>query len=167
MINKALNKLHYCIYIIECKAHLLFNKINPTILLFKIPFIRKKFKDNQGIDKPVEWFNDFWLNKETGFGLIFTGGWLVAIVFILLFSLMKIVFNLVNLDELLNEYYFIALGILSYLICYFIVFKEDKYLVYFDSFKYWTKREKITNVLYTIFFIVCITALSFGSLILF
>ncbi len=70
MIINILNKLHYCLYIFESKAHLLFNRINPALLLFKFPFIKNKFKEKEGIDNPVEWYNDFWLNKEKGYSLI-------------------------------------------------------------------------------------------------
>lgn len=167
MIKRELNKLHYCLYLIERKTHLLINKVNPALLLFKIPFIRKKFKNNESVDEPGEWFNDFWLNKETGYGLIFIGGWLVTIIFLFLFSSVKIIFDLININELFNAFYFIVFAILSYIICYFTVFKENRYLSYFDTFKYWSLRKKRINVLYSILFIIGVITLFFGSLILF
>ena len=92
-------------------------------------------KENEGIENPTEWYDNFWNDTKNGYGLWFTGGWLIGIIALTFIGLGIIVIKLVTPELVLNEYYFISLGAVSYLICHFLVFKNDQYLKYFDEFK--------------------------------
>ena len=141
-MKRSLNKLHYSIYIIETKLHFLFNKINPGLLLYKIPCIKKRMKDKYGIENTKEWLDDFWTNKKNGYSLGFVGGWLIGIIFLLLMSSVIFLGKTFSFNISFNDYHWWILGVISYAICYFIVFKKDKYLQYFDEFEKWTVLEK-------------------------
>jgi amino acid transporter len=101
------------------------------------------------------------------FGLRYAGGWLIGIIALFFISLGIIVVNISNPEIVLNHYYFILFGVVSYLICYFLVFKNDAYLKYFDEFKNWTIAEKRKNVLLSVGFIIGVITLSFSSLLYF
>ncbi|WP_223033625.1 hypothetical protein [Hanstruepera marina] len=124
-------------------------------------------KNKYGIKNPIEFYNDFWTDKKTGFGLIFSGGWLIGIVGLIFISLGIIAIDIINPKLVLNKYYLISLGIFSYLICYFLVFKNDQYLKYFEEFKDWSIVEKRKNVLSGIGFIFGVIVLFFSSLLYF
>ena len=166
-MKRSLNILHFSLYLIETKLHSLFNKINPALLLFKIPSVKKRMKENEGIENPTEWYDNFWTDKKNGFGLRFIGGWLIGIVALTFISLGIIAIKIITPELVLNEYFFISSGIISYLICYFLVFKNDLYLKYFKEFENWTISEKRKNMLTSIGFILSVIVLFFLSLLYF
>jgi len=43
------------------------SKINIFLLIYKIPSVKKRMKNKYGIENPLEYYNDFFLNKEYGF----------------------------------------------------------------------------------------------------
>ncbi len=48
MIGKIelwLNIVHYCIYKVDYRLHMLSNKLNPFLLLGKIPAVKKKYEE--------------------------------------------------------------------------------------------------------------------------
>jgi hypothetical protein len=53
----------------------------------------------------------------------------------------------------------------SYLLCYFLVFKNNKYLNYFEKYKSWSKVEKRRNDILSIAFITSVLIFWFGSMI--
>ena len=164
---RSLNILHYSLYLIENKLHSLFNKINPALLLFKIPSVKKRMKDKEGIENPTEWYDDFWTDKKNGFSLWFIGGWLIGIVFLVFIGLGIITIKILSPELTLSKYFFISSGIISYLICYFSVFKNDQYLKYFKEFENWTTNEKRIKTFTSIAFILSVIVLFFSSLIYF
>ena len=166
-MKRSLNILHFSLYLIETKLHSLFNKINPALLLFKIPSVKKRMKENEGIENPTEWYDNFWTDKKNGFGLWFIGGWLIGIVALTFIGLGIIAIKIITPELILNEYFFISSGIISYLICYFLVFKNDRYLKYFKEFENWTISEKRKNMLTSIGFILAVIVLFFLSLLYF
>ena len=166
-MKRSLNILHFSLYLIETKLHSLFNKINPALLLFKIPSVKKRMKENEGIENPTEWYDNFWNDKKNGFGLWFIGGWLIGIVALTFIGLGIIAIKIITPELILNEYFFISSGIISYLICYFLVFKNDRYLKYFKEFENWTISEKRKNMLTSIGFILAVIVLFFLSLLYF
>lgn len=140
-IELWLNIIHYCIYKLDYRLHLLSNKINPFLLLGKIPAVEKNFRE-QGTSLK-EFGNKFWTDRRFGFGVIISGGVLVIIVFLMIFSAILIingVFN--NPNNLSWRHLLIICTLLSYLICHILVFKKDNYLAYFRKFDKWSKREK-------------------------
>ncbi|WP_047544896.1 hypothetical protein [Psychroserpens sp. Hel_I_66] len=164
-MKRGLNILHFCLYLIEKKIHFLFNKINPALLLYRIPAVKMRMKTKYGIDNTKEYLDDFWTNQKNGLSLNYIGGWLVGLIFIMIISLTIILMK--NSDLILPKYLFIAFGIIAYLICYFAVFKNDTYLKYFKEFDTWSITKKRVNVLISIGFILFVIFLFFSSLLWF
>lgn len=168
-MKRTLNILHYCLYLIEIKLHHLFNKINPGLLIYKIPRVKKWMKDKNGIENTKEWLDNFWLDKKDGYSLLNIVGWLTGIIFLLLISSTIFLGKLFYLKIIFNNYTWICIPLLgiSWAICYFHVFKNDKYLIYFEEFKKWTILDKRKNVLLSIGFILFVIVFFFVSLLYF
>src|SRR5690606_1781928 len=131
------------------------------------PSVKKRMKVKYDIENTTEFLDNFWTDKKNGFGLMFIGGWLIGIIALIFISFGIIVIKITNPELVLNNYYFISLGVVSYLICYFLVFKDSEYLKYFDEFKNWKIAEKRKNILLSIIFIIGVIALFFSSLLCF
>jgi hypothetical protein len=155
MINKIeqfLNIIHYCFYKLDYKIHMFSNKLNPFLLLGKIPAIKRKFEE-QGTTH-LEVVNKVWTDRSFGFGIMISGSAIVILVFIMILSIYDILNFLLNypIDNL--TYPFVFNMILAYLICHFAVFKKDKYIMHFKKFDKWSKREKIKYALISFTYIV-------------
>ena len=124
-------------------------------------------KEKEGIENPTEWYNDFWTNKENGFSIWFIGGWLIGIVYLTLIGLGIITIKILSPESVFNKIFFISFGIISYLICYFLVFKNDQYLKYFKEFENWSNSEKRIKALTSIGFILSGISIFFLSLLYF
>lgn len=133
-----LNILHYFIYRAHYNLHLFANKINPFNLIHELPFQKRRY-EKLGIDIHKE-INKAFGDKNTGLSVIVAGGVLFAVLFFLLFATTNILMNAINAATL-SVGYFIAFGVVSLIVCYLFVFKNDKYLAYFKEFESWTKSE--------------------------
>lgn len=158
-MERLLNIIHYCFYLIDLKLHYLFNYINPFRLLYKIPFIKRR-DERLGVSRD-EILNNTYTDKNFGISIFVSGGILIALIFLLLFTISNIVIKILEIDLTFNKPVFIALGVLSYLLCFIFVFKKDKYLEYFKDFKKWTKIETKKNILLSILFVLIVISLFF------
>ena len=77
-IEIFLNIIHYCMYKVDYKRHLLFNKLNPFVFIGRIPSVKRKFKE-QGTTH-LEVVNKIWGDKRFGFSILISGGGLVIIL---------------------------------------------------------------------------------------
>ncbi|ODS89925.1 MAG: hypothetical protein ABS44_02900 [Chryseobacterium sp. SCN 40-13] len=134
-IENYLNILHFCFYKLDYKLHLLSNKINPFRLLLKITIIKEKL-EKKGITDFQKDYNKAFEDRKYGLSMVFAGGFLWGTIAIFFFSLL-IIFN-VSISKL----YIVACGVLSGIISYIFVFKNDKYIEYFDRYEKWSKTEK-------------------------
>lgn len=132
-MENYLNILHFCFYKAHYKSHLLAKKLNPFNLIHKLPFQKRRYEE-LGIDIHKEIDKAFG-DKNFGLSMTVAGGMLWGGIAIFFFSLL-IVFNV-----RISMPYIIACGVLSGIICYFFVFRNDKYLEYFDKYEKWTKAE--------------------------
>ena len=85
MIGKLelwLNIVHYCFNKLDYKLHLLSNKLNPFLLIGKIPAVKRKFEE-QGTSQ-IEVVNKVWGDKRYGFSIMLSGGFLFAVHAVLL-----------------------------------------------------------------------------------
>lgn len=135
-IETYLNLMHYCFYKTHYKMHLLANKINPFRLIHKIPFQKKRY-EKLGIDIYKEIDRSFG-DRKFGLSTTVAGGMLWGVLDIFFFALL-LLFNLIIYGTILHV---IIVSLLSGIICYFFVFKNDKYLKYFDEFEKCSKLEK-------------------------
>ena len=92
---------------------------------------------------------------------------IIGIVFLLLMSLSKVLIGLLNFNTELNEYFFIILGVISFVLCYYLVFRKDEYLEYFTEYERWTRKEMKKYVWISFGFIIGVISLFFMSLLLF
>jgi hypothetical protein len=75
------------------------------------------------------------------------GGGIVGILFIFMTGISNFFIEVTSL-------HFVGLASISTAICYFLVFKGDKYLLYFEIYEKWTAREKGKYVIQSIIFIL-------------
>ena len=136
--------------------HFAFNKINIFLLLYKIPFIKKRMKNKYGIENPLEYYNDFWTNKKYGFNQNFIYGSILAIISVTLLTFCILTNKLFELNLYFEKYYIIILVIFSYLICHFLIYKNDTYLDYFEKFENWSIKRKRLNIFLSFLFIISV-----------
>ncbi len=157
-IEHFLNIIHYCIYRLDYRLHMLSNKLNPFLLLGKIPAVGRKFEE-QGTTH-LDVVNKIWTDKRYGFSVMISGGGLVIIIFFTVFSFYLTISYILN--NPLNISWrgpFVFCMALAYIICHYTVFQKDKYIRYFRQFDKWSKQEKWQYGLSSFAFIV-------GSIIL-
>ena len=147
-----LNIFHYCIYKFDYKLHLLSNKINPFVLLGQIPSIKKRFEE-QG-SSLLEVTNNLWGNKRSGFSIMISNSTIVVVLSFLISGLTTTAASFFNYYFYVMPNHLIFHGIVSSIICYFAVFKGDKYLEYFNKFEKWSKAEKWKYCLLSFTFII-------------
>jgi hypothetical protein len=135
-IENYLNIIYFCFYKAHYKSHLLSKKINPFNLIHQLPFQKKRY-EKLGIDIQKEIDTAF---GDMSFGLstMVAGGMLLGIVGVFFFCIL-IVFNLIVYATMFHT---IACSLLSGILCYFFVFKKDKYKKHFNEYEKWTKFEK-------------------------
>lgn len=160
MIGKIelwLNIVHYCIYRVDYKLHLLSNKLNPFLLLGKIPGVKRKFEE-QGTSQE-EVVNKVWGDKRYGFGIMISGGGLAIIVFFIIWTVFLLANSLLKRPMDFSWIPFTICMGLAYGICHFTVFQHDKYIGYFRKFDKWTKQEKWKYGLVSLASIIAVIAL--------
>ena len=163
-LKSKINILYFCLYLIERKMHFAFNKVNVFLLLYKIPFIKKRMKKRYGIENPLEYYNDFFLNKEHGFSQNSVFGAFFGIILGMLLTFCIIANNLFQLNVGFEPYYIIILGIIAYIISHFLVFKNEIYLDYFEEFESWSPNKKRMNIFLSFIFIIIVFLSLIGSL---
>ncbi len=82
-------------------------------------------------------------------------------------GLTKILISSLKLNVPLNVYLFILFTVISFGICYYIVFRNNIYLEYFKEYENWTKNETKSYVWISFGFIIGVIALFFASLLIF
>ncbi|WP_162417761.1 hypothetical protein [Cyclobacterium roseum] len=139
-IELWLNIVHYCIYKLDYRLHLLSNKINPFILLGKIPAVEKNFKDQGSSLK--EFGNKFWTDRRYGFGIMISGATLTMLIFFMIWVIFLVVNRLLSYPFKFTWHPFVFCLILAYSICHLFVFQNEKYIKYFKKFDKRSKQEK-------------------------
>ena len=145
------NIIHYCIYKADSKRHLLSNKLNPFVLIGKIPVVRKKLEE-QGTSL-LGVTNRIWGDKRYGFSILISGGGLVIALFLIILAVFDILNGVFLYPIKSSELPFLLCALLAYTICHYTVFKGDKYLRYFRQFEKWSKEDKWKYGLLTFAFV--------------
>ena len=155
MIKKIefwLNVFHYFLYKADYKFHMFSNKINPALLLGKIPSLKRRL-EKQGTSQ-IEIVNKVWTDRRFGFGIMLSGGGLMIFLFQYILTVFDILNFLLNYPFLFSWEPFAVCGCLAYGICHFTVFQKDKYLGYFKKFDKWTQQEKWKHGLWSAAFVI-------------
>ena len=70
-IEMGFNILHYFLYRFDRKMHLWSNRINPALLLGKIPGIKRNLQKQDTTLEEVT--NTIWMDEKHGLGMIIVG----------------------------------------------------------------------------------------------
>jgi len=119
------NIIHYCIYKADCKRHLLSNKINPFVLLGRIPEVKKKFEE-QGTSL-LGVTNKIWGDNRYGFSIMISGSVIVICLTFLIWGIVSSISSLFDLYFYIKPLHVVLYAFNSYLTCHLTVFKGDKY----------------------------------------
>jgi len=128
------NVIHFCFYRALYSMHLLTEKVNPINLVHKLPFQKRRYKE-LGIDIHQE-INKAWGDKRFGLSVVWAGGFLWGGLALFFFSVLMMFKVNISIPLI------IGCGVGSGLICYVFIFKQDKYIKYFDRYEKWSKQEK-------------------------
>lgn len=72
--------------------------------------------------------------KRFGTELIYAGGITIGIFSFILIIIGNFLKGLFGIDGKLSVVYFFVMGLISFFLCFYSVFKKDKYLYYFEYF---------------------------------
>ena len=156
-IELWLNIVHYCFYKAEYRRHMLSNKLNPFVLLGKIPAVKRKFEE-QGTTL-LDTTNKIWTDKRFGFGIMISGGALAGIITFLFWGFVSTVLGYFDIYFIVKPIYVFGYAILSFILCYYTVFKGDKYIKYFKKLDKRSRSEKWKYALFTFLFVAGSVAL--------
>jgi len=162
-IENHLNVLHFCFYSLHYKLHLFANKINPFRYLAKIPSVKKRLLE-KGIANIEDEINKAFGNKEYGLSMTVAGGALIGILFFFFLAVLNFLLKLLLGNIPLSAVNFILCAVLSVALSYVYVFKNDKYLRYFEKFEEWGKADKSKYGWLTFAFVILVFCLFILSL---
>jgi len=159
-IELWLNVIHYFIYKVDYKLHTLFNKVNPSILLGKIPAIKRKLeKQGTSPEETMAVVDKIWTDRRFGVGIMVSGGGVVIVVFLLFLAVFDMANSLLKYPLEFSWKPFIVLMVIAYTLCYITIFQKDKYLDYFKKFDQWSKQKKRRYGLYSLTFVIGVVIL--------
>jgi hypothetical protein len=134
------NVVHYFVYKAGYKLHLLFNKINPVLYCYRLTGAKRHF-DKKGINPIIE-INKAWERPDIGLSIMWAGGFMYVLFFLICFGIINLISGILQLEFDLKFYHFIILIIISLLVNYFLLFKKNKYRMYFKEFDKMQKAQK-------------------------
>ncbi|MEO6455708.1 MAG: hypothetical protein ABIN97_16625 [Ginsengibacter sp.] len=125
------NIVHYFVWKADYKAHLIFNKINPFMVIHKLPF-QKKMYERRGINIYDE-MNQAFKEPKGGLSSIRAGGFMYILSYIISLAFFCLIQATKNTAYLSNAV-MILISILFGVLNYFLLFYKNKYLDYFKEF---------------------------------
>lgn len=152
------NIVHYFVYRLDYKLHLLFDKINPVYYFYKLPFAKRHF-EKIGIDPVVE-ANKAFKRPDVGISTIRAGGFMYILIFLLCLGVASLVIEIGQQGLNLRLYHFIIFIVISILINQILLFRNKKYLIYFKELD--VMPRKLKRKWAWISFLAILGILSFG-----
>ena len=134
------NLIYYFAYKGDYKLHLLFNKINPIVLLYKLNFSKRRFA-KMGVDNPVKELNKSFKKEDTGISSFRAGGLMILLVALFCFGMGFIYIGVLRISRFNSNIFIIVLPI-TLLFNYFLLFKNNKNLEYFKEFEKMDRSDK-------------------------
>ena len=134
------NLIYYFAYKGDYKLHLLFNKINPIVLLYKLNYSKRRFA-KMGVDNPVKELNKSFKKVDTGISSFRAGGLMILLVALFCFGMGFIYIGVLRISRFNSNTFIIVLPI-TLLFNYFLLFKHNKYLEYFKEFEKMDRSDK-------------------------
>ena len=140
------------------------------MLIHKLPF-QKRMYAKKGVNI-IEEINKAFERPDIGLSSIVSGGAMYGLFFFFCFGVLNFGMRFLNfylesyqIKLNLQAYHFIVLVILSIVVNHFLLFKNDKYLVYFKEFKKMLKKDKTKWAWISFLLILGIFLFSAGSLV--
>ncbi len=128
------NIIHFCLYRAFYSVHLFTERMNPVNLIHKLPFQKRRYEE-LGIDIHQE-INKVWGNKRFGLSIVWAGGFLWGGLSLFLFSVLMMI------QVAISTLLIVGCAVGAGAICYVFVFRQDKYIEYFDKYEKCSKKEK-------------------------
>lgn len=157
------NIVHYIVYKLDYRFHLLFNKINPVYYFYKFRFAKKHF-EKMGIDPVIE-VNKAFKRVDFGISSIRAGGFMHILVFLICFGMVNFFCGLIQINVRLRLYHFIIFVIASLVVDHLLLFRHDKYLRYFKEFEKMPHEVKKKWSWISLVAVMCIFLFFIGSFI--
>ncbi|MDN4013389.1 hypothetical protein QX233_13010 [Chryseobacterium gambrini] len=150
-MERVWNYIHYTIFNFYIRVYKLLSYIDPFRLIYKIPAIRK-FYAKGGIEDMNQFTDEvIFNNKVSGLHSIWAGVQMGGLIILIEYGIFNI-FQAILGKSLIqyvwepgNSYkwiFIIVLLVLPWIINEKLLFKNDKYLKYFDEFDIETKKVK-------------------------
>lgn len=158
---KFWNLTHWVVYKCHYRLHLAFNKINPIVYLYRLPFFKEHFR-KKGID-PIEEVNKAFIRPDIGLSSMFAGGVMLSLVFMICHGMVNLYSAMFQVKLHLQVYHFVAYGVISNIVNYHLLFKHDKYLAYFAEYEKMEKTEKKRWAWICLGVVFCILLFTIGS----
>ena len=134
------NLIYYFAYKGDYKLHLLFNKINPTLLLYKLKLSKRRFAKIGG-DNPVGKLNKSFKKADSGISSFRAGGLMILLIVLFCTGIGYIYIGLFRVCYF-NANIFILVVPITLLFNYFLLFRHNKYLRYFKEFEKMERADK-------------------------
>jgi len=157
------NIVHYFAYKADYKLHLLFNKINPFMLIHKLPF-QKRIYVKRGIDINNE-INKAFKRPDVGISSIRAGGLMYVLVGLLCLGFICLYIAIYKVEFSVKIYPFVIIFTISFTVNHFLLFRHDKYLGYFKEFEKMERSDKKMWAWISLGVILGILFFSIGSFI--
>jgi hypothetical protein len=165
-LERFWNIIYYFSYRSHYRFHLLFNKINPVALVYKLPFAKRHF-EKMGID-PVTEVNKAFRDPKSGVSTLFADGVVIVSVFVSCVAVLFLWIGYFEPKSWLTSYHFVGCMAFSFVFNYALVWRRDKYLKYFKKFEKmppkvrrlwaWTSLAFVLGVI--LFLVVCFNFMS-------
>lgn len=164
------NMVHYYLFIWQVAAYKLLDYINPFTYLLKIERV-KKFYSSHGIDDMNKFTDRKIFNaQDHGLNIVWAGINLSGLIIMFEYGLFNVIQSCLGRyliqyiweDNVYKISFVTILLIIPAILNYLLVFKEERYLSYFNKFKKMDSRERIKygwlccifSILVLIFFIL-------------
>ena len=129
-----LNILHFCFYKAHRQLRLWFDKINPAHLIYRLPVLKSRY-EKLGVNIHKEMDQVFAMGESRSEKA--AGAALAAMIGLVLFAV------LLRFDQNIDGKYTFVCCFFGFVIAYFLVFRNEKYLAYFERYGKWSRGEKI------------------------
>lgn len=157
MIKKVWHFIFYFINKFYYRIHILSNRINPFLLLYKIPFVDKYYK-SKGVSL-IDRYNEAFSYKNFGFSFTYSIFVMHGILFLLFFTFFNSILLLLKIRFELNLAVFVSILIILVFLNSYVFLKTESYNISFQEFNK-LNRSKIKR--YYIFCFVFILLLFVG-----
>jgi hypothetical protein len=134
----------------------------PVLLLMKNKWVKDRYQ-KRGVTNPEKEVVKALENPEVGISSILSGGHYMVLFFLLTFGIVNFVSGWLRTEFNLSLAHFIVMGLFSYVFPYWISFRQDRYLEYFEEFENLPDIKKVGSAWMTFFIVMGVWVFSIGS----